>query len=554
MGDEVKNLTLKEIYSSESFGSDETGDGSEGKPVKTILQAMRLAGSEPFPTMYVDGKDGEKWVVVSQSQIKKVKKIWVREQYKAADKTKKEAEDVERREKNLEDAKKIVIQLDPSLPAPVQIKIRDAKAHRNERVKVYGWVHHLRRQGKSLIFINLRDGSGFLQCVLNDVLCHTYNALVLSTESTVCIYGTLKEVPEGKSAPGGHELHADYWELVGDAPAGGIDNVLNEESHVDIMLDNRHLALRGETLSQIMFARSAIMQCFRDYFFSKHLVEVTPPTLVQTQVEGGSTLFKMDYFGEEAYLTQSSQLYLETVLPSLGDVFCVAQSYRAEQSRTRRHVAEYTHIEVEFAFLTFEEFLDRVEDMIVSVCERVMESPAGPIVRHFNPDFKPPERPFLRMKYSDAIEYLKKNNITKEDGTFYEFGDDIPEMPERKMTDQINKPIFLCCFPKEIKSFYMQRCKDDNSITESVDVLMPGVGEIVGGSMRMWDYDELMKGYQQQGIDPTKYYWYTDQRRYGTCPHGGYGLGFDRFLTWILNRYHIRDVCLYPRFVGRCTP
>lgn len=547
-------MTLKEIYTSEKLGSDESGDGTEENPVKSILQAMRIAGSEPFPTMYADGKDDEKWTVVSQSQLKKVKKIWVREQYKAAEKGKKEAEDIERREKNIEEAKKITIHMDPSLPTPAQVKIREAKDHRNRRVKVCGWVHHLRRQGKSLIFINLRDGTGFLQCILNDVLCHTYNALVLTTESTVCIYGTLKAVPEGKSAPGGHELHADYWELVGDAPAGGIDSVLNEESHVDIMLDNRHLALRGETLSQIMIARSAIMQCFRDYFFGNGYVEVTPPTLVQAQVEGGSTLFKLDYYGEEAYLTQSSQLYLETVLPSMGDVFCVAQSYRAEQSRTRRHVAEFTHIEAECSFLTFEDLLYRIEDLIVGVCERIVKSPAADIVRHFNPDFKPPERPFLRMRYTDAITYLREHDIKKEDGTFYEFGDDIPELPERKMTDQINKPILLCCFPAEIKSFYMQRCKDDNRITESVDVLMPGVGEIVGGSMRIWDHEELMEGYKRQGIDPTNYFWYTDQRRYGTCPHGGYGLGFERFLTWVLKRHHIRDVCLYPRFVGRCKP
>lgn len=551
MATDTQQTNMKAIYTSEKSGNDDSGDGTESKPVKSILQAMRIAGSEPFPTIYGDGKDEEKWTVVSQSQIKKVKKIWVREQYKNADRSQKEAEDSVRREKNLEDAKKVVIRLDPTLPTPLQIKVRECKAHRGERVKMFGWVHHLRRQGRSLMFLLLRDGTGYLQCVLNDELCHTYNALVLSTESTVCIYGTLKAVPDGKTAPGGHELHADYWELVGDAPAGGVDNVLNEESHVDIMLDNRHLALRGETLSKIMFAKSAVMQCFRDYYLSKHYVEVIPPTLVQGQVEGGSTLFSFNYFGEEAYLTQSSQLYLETLIPSLGDVFCVAQSYRAEQSRTRRHLAEFTHIEAECPFLTFDEFLDRVEDLIVGVCERILKSPAAEAVLQLNPEFKVPERPFLRMNYSEAIEYLRKHDIKKEDGSFYEFGDDIPEAPERQMTDQINRPILLCRFPAEIKSFYMQRCADDPRLTESVDVLMPGVGEIVGGSMRIWDLDQLLAGYKTQGIDPATYYWYTDLRRYGTCPHGGYGLGLERFITWVLKRNHIRDVCLYPRFVGR---
>ncbi|XP_063229759.1 asparagine--tRNA ligase, cytoplasmic [Bacillus rossius redtenbacheri] len=543
------------IYTSEKTGSDDQGDGTKSKPFKSILKAMHHAAKEPFPTIYVDSKEeGQQYVEAAKSQLKKIQKIWVREMHKAADRLKKEDEDLEKRTKNLEDAKKIIIKEDTNLPKAESVKICKCVDYRGKRVKVHGWVHRLRRQGKLLMFVTLRDGTGFLQCVLNDSLCQTYEAVVLSTESTVLLYGTVKLLPEGKSAPGGHELQVDYWELVGLAPPGGADSILNEDALPDVQLDNRHIMIRGENTSRILKMRSVVMQAFREHYFDRGCVEVTPPTLVQTQCEGGSTLFKLDFFGEQAYLTQSSQLYLETCIPAMGDVFCISQSYRAEQSRTRRHLAEYTHVEAEFPFLTYEDLLDRIEDTICDVTKRVLESPLGGLVAELNPGFQQPKKPFLRINYADAIKYLKENNITKEDGSFYEFGEDIPEMPERQMTDKINKPIMLCRFPVPIKSFYMSKCAEDPAVTESVDVLLPGVGEIVGGSMRIWDYDELLAGYRRENIDPTPYYWYTDQRKYGSCPHGGYGLGLERFLCWLLNRYHIREVCLYPRFLERCTP
>ncbi|XP_033094426.1 asparagine--tRNA ligase, cytoplasmic isoform X1 [Trachypithecus francoisi] len=548
-------MVLAELYVSDREGSDATGDGTKEKPFKTGLKALMTVGKEPFPTIYVDSqKENERWNVISKSQLKNIKKMWHREQMKSESREKKEAEDSLRREKNLEEAKKITIKNDPGLPEPKCVKISALEGYRGQRVKVFGWVHRLRRQGKNLMFLVLRDGTGYLQCVLADELCQCYNGVLLSTESSVAVYGMLNLTPKGKQAPGGHELRCDFWELIGLAPAGGADNLINEESDVDVQLNNRHMMIRGENMSKILKARSMVTRCFRDHFFDRGYYEVTPPSLVQTQVEGGATLFKLDYFGEEAFLTQSSQLYLETCLPALGDVFCIAQSYRAEQSRTRRHLAEYTHVEAECPFLTFDDLLNRLEDLICDVVDRILKSPAGSIVYELNPNFQPPKRPFKRMNYSDAIIWLKEHDIKKEDGTFYEFGEDIPEAPERLMTDTINEPILLCRFPVEIKSFYMQRCPEDSRLTESVDVLMPNVGEIVGGSMRTCDAEEIMAGYKREGIDPAPYYWYTDQRKYGTCPHGGYGLGLERFLTWILNRYHIRDVCLYPRFVQRCTP
>ncbi|EDV98736.1 asparagine--tRNA ligase, cytoplasmic [Drosophila grimshawi] len=554
---QFSELTLSSLFTSEKRGSDESGDGSEAKPFKTLLRAMRHADKEPLFTFYVDSKDPEATELfepATKTQLKKMHKLFAREGQKNAGKEQREAEDAAKREQNLEEARKIKISEDPSWPVAKRIRIVDGAQERGTRVKIYGWVHRLRRQGKSLMFITLRDGTGFVQCVLNDLLCQTYEAVVLNTESSVLLYGTLSLVPEGKTAPGGHELNVDYWELIGLAPPGGADAILNEEANPDVQLDNRHIMIRGENTSKVLKMRSVVMQAFRSHYFERGYTEVTPPTLVQTQVEGGSTLFKMQYFNEEAYLTQSSQLYLETCLPALGDVFTIAQSYRAEQSRTRRHLAEYTHIEGECPFITFEDLLNRLEDLVCDVVDRVLKSPWGYLVKELNPDFKPPTKPFRRMEYADAIKWLKEHNVTKDDGTFYEFGEDIPEAPERKMTDTINEPILLIKFPAEIKSFYMSRCKEDQRLTESVDVLLPNVGEIIGGSMRIYDSEELMKGYEREGIDPTPYYWYTDQRVYGTTPHGGYGLGLERFLCWLLNRYHIREVCLYPRFLDRCKP
>lgn len=553
----MENLTINELYTSDKRGDDATGDGTADKPFKTILAAMKHAGKEPFPTIYVDAKDAKAespYEVAAKSQLKKIQKLWARDNSKNADKAKREEEDAKKREQNLDEARKVVIEEDPSWAPAKAIKIAKGAENRGIRVKIYGWVHRLRRQGKGLMFVTLRDGTGFLQCVLTDARCQTYNAVVLSTESSVRLFGTLKEVPEGKTAPGGHELHVDFWELIGLAPAGGADTLLNEDANPDVQLDNRHIMIRGENTSKVLKMRDVIMQAFRAHYQDRGYTEVTPPTLVQTQVEGGSTLFKLNYFGEEAFLTQSSQLYLETCIPALGDVFCIAQSYRAEQSRTRRHLAEYSHVEAECPFISFDDLLDRLEDLVVDVVDRVLKSPHGHMVQELNPGFVPPKRPFRRMNYSDAIVWLKENNVTKDDGTFYEFGEDIPEAPERKMTDTINEPIMLCRFPAEIKSFYMAKCPEDRRLTESVDVLLPNVGEIVGGSMRSWDNEELLDGYKRERIDPKPYYWYTDQRVYGTQPHGGYGLGLERFMCWLLNRYHIREVCLYPRFLERCRP
>ncbi len=295
--------------------------------------------------------------------------------------------------------------------------------------------------------------------------------------------------------------------------------------------------------------RSALLSAFRQVLSAHSLLEVTPPCLVQTQVEGGATLFKLDYYSQPAFLTQSSQLYLETCLPSLGDVFCVQESFRAENSHTRRHLSEYTHLEGELAFITFEDLMNHLESVICETVDSLLQDPSSAaLIKQLNPDFVPPARPFLRLPYADAIKWLNEHDIKHEaedaDGNVikdeqgnpvmveHKVGDDIAEAAERRMTDILARPVFLHSFPAELKAFYMKKIKkadgdDGPTFTESVDLLMPGVGEIVGGSMRISDLEELFEGYKREGIDPAPYYWFTDQRKYGTCEHGGYGLGVE---------------------------
>lgn len=546
---------LSSVYIDETNGSDDKGQGTEAAPYATALGAMLARGAE----VSVLVKKGDAYEPLSASGVKKAKKLYdmaIKKQQKAAELAAQEAARAQADQARLEESKKIVIEPPADAPEAQRIKILAGVQNRDKRVRVSGWVHRLRAQ-KDRMFLVLRDGTGYLQCVLQGPLMQTYDAITLTLESTVEMYGVIKALPEGKTAPDNHELVVDYWKCLGKAPGGddAFTNRISENSDPSLLADNRHLVLRGETASAVMRVRSAVLAAFREEYASHGVLEVTPPCMVQTQVEGGGTLFKFDYYGQNAFLTQSSQLYLETCLPSLGDVFCVQESFRAEKSHTRRHLSEYTHMEAEHAFISFDDLLSNIEQTICGMVDRLLsDDKARALVQQLNPGFKPPQRPFMRMNYKDAIKYLNEHNILNEDGKPHEIGDDIAEAAERKMTDQLNVPILLHSFPHEIKAFYMKRVPGDERFTESVDLLMPGVGEIVGGSMRMAGSEELLAAYKHEGIDPSPYYWYTDQRKYGTCEHGGYGLGIERLLAWLTNRWTVRECSLYPRWTGRCTP
>ncbi|XWW93517.1 hypothetical protein V2A60_001450 [Cordyceps javanica] len=570
-------------YVDTDAGVDEpTADGTEAKPFKTLpfayIQKIDSPGTQFLSRASVTGAlaDGEEpaarlaWKEPAKSAVKKAqsvldihkKKLVKQQAAQAAEDAKKKA-----RLDNLEAAKKIVLTEDASLPKAVKMGIANKDVElgdgdsKGARVKVSGRIHRLRVQ-KQATFITLIDGYGHLQCVLQTGdLTKTYDALTFAQGTSLTLYGEMRKVPEGQQAPDSRELHVDYYEVIGASPGDdeAITNKvsLSQNQWDQGMLDNRHLVLRGDNAASLMKLRSQVEWAFIKTYNDMKFVKVSPPALVQTQVEGGATLFKVPYYDEEAYLTQSSQLYLETVLPSLGNVYCIEKSFRAEKSLTRRHLSEYSHVEAELDFVTFDDLLEHLEELMCRVIDSVLSDPeTAAFLKELNPTFARPARPFMRMRYSDAIDWLNAQDppILNEEDKPHVFGDDIAEAAERKMTDAINRPIFLTHFPAEIKAFYMKKDPQDRRVTESVDCLMPGVGEIVGGSMRMEDLEELLQAYKNQGIDAKDYYWYTDQRKYGTSPHGGYGLGLERFLAWMANQHTVRTTCLYPRFMGRCKP
>jgi len=538
LAERVKSTT---IYVDTDVGLDEESQpGTESKPYKSLAFAyIQQGGSEgknylsrasTTGPVSADGDPAERlvWKDPAKAAVKKAqsaldahKKKLLKQQQQAVQ----EAEKEKARLQHLEEAKKIVLKEDPALPKAVKITIGDKNVElgegdsRGTRVKVSGRIHRLRQQ-KQATFLTLIDGYGHLQCVLSGNLTKTYDALTFAQGTSLTLFGEMRKVLAGQSAPDNRELHVDYYKVIGRSPsdAEAITNKVSaqQDQWESAMLDNRHLVLRGDVASSVMKVRSAVEWAFAKAYKELRFTKISPPAFVQTQVEGGSTLFELDYYGEKTYLTQSSQLYLETGIPSLGNVYCIEKSFRAEKSLTRRHLSEYTHVEAELDFIDFEDLLGHWEEMISRVITTILDDKeiAG-YIKELNPEFKAPTRPFKRMRYTDAIDWLNAQDppILNEEGNPHVFGDDIAEAAERRMTDIINLPIFLTHFPVEIKAFYMKKDPADLRVTESVDVLMPGVGEIVGGSMRMEGYDELMEAYKREGISPKEYYWYTEQRK-----------------------------------------
>ncbi|CAF88673.1 unnamed protein product, partial [Tetraodon nigroviridis] len=469
------------LYVSDKCGSDQDGDGTEQKPFKAPLKALPCAGKEPFPTIDVDSQEeGEVGLDKLQVEVNESSVT--------------QAEDNERREKNLEEAKKVIIEDDPSLPSPETVKIRQLETKRGQRVKVFGWVHRLRRQGKNLMFIVLRDGTGFLQCVLSDKLCQCYNALVLSTESTVALYGTVTPVPEGKQV---NTLTGFFILLLPEAAAdpplkpfhgGNWENSYTSSGHSILgrmpgrMLVHPCLELALEDLT------------YRPMSAMPQLSQL----IVGSLMEAASFKAPPNVF--PSFSSVSQRLMESWCLPGRsGSDFPGLKRMRAQVISLSKPWRIHRHPIVVTVRSSMNALMGgwRMPDLVLGPLHSGSADLASMFMARANiitEMVHPVMIPLSSRCHSDVT-----------------VPEDIPEAPERVMTDTINEPILLCRFPAEIKSFYMQRCSEDKRLTESVDVLMPNVGEIVGGSMRIWDSEELLEGYRREGIDPTPYYWYTDQ-------------------------------------------
>lgn len=413
-----------------------------------------------------------------------------------------------------------------------------------QKISTFGWITSSSAL-KNFSFFELTSCFKSIKCVISG--SHDFKF-----QTSVTIFGTVKE--SNKRDKHLFEVAVDAFEIYNNEVAPIFP--LNDKSDKESKLDKGHLALRMKDRSLFLKARANLLHHMRDFYYKNSYTEVTPPTLVQTQVEGGATLFEFNYYGEKAYLTQSSQLYLETAAPVGGKVFCIMPSYRAEKSKTSRHLSEFTHVEGELVDITFAELMESIESLVRYSIENFYKDTL-PAIKEVFPDFEPfqlSSEPFKRLSYKDAIEFLRSKNHLKTDGTPYEYMDDIADASEKFICAEYgnNQPVFLTHFPFALKAFYMKKIEGD--LTESCDLLFPNVGETVGGSMRLDKYDQLYSAFEREGIDPKNYDWYLDMALYGPSRHGGYGLGFERLLMGLMKYKNVDESCIYPRKVSRCKP
>jgi asparaginyl-tRNA synthetase len=412
---------------------------------------------------------------------------------------------------------------------------------------VEGWLYNRRSSGK-IQFLIVRDGTGYLQCVVPkaDVAPEVWEAAERAAqECSLRVRGTVRAE---QRAPGGYEMAGEGVEIIG--PSEGYP-ITPKEHGVDFLMNLRHLWMRSSQQHAVLRVRSEVEQAIRDFFYSREFTLIDSPILTGSSVEGTSTLFETDYFGDKAYLSQSGQLYLEPAAAAFGKVYCFGPTFRAEKSKTRRHLTEFWMIEPEVAFLEFEGLVELAEDFIVSLVGRVLDRCQEDLKR-LERDTKKLEavaKPFPRTTYREAVARLAS------EGFPVKFGDDLGADEETALAKDLDRPLVVSRFPAAIKSFYMQPDPNDPEVVLGLDMLAPeGYGEIIGGSERISDLALLEKRLAEHKLPKEAYEWYLDVRRYGTFPHSGFGMGLERFVTWVCGIHHLREAIPYPRTLKRIYP
>ena len=427
-------------------------------------------------------------------------------------------------------------------------EIRELPGLIGEQVRVRGWLYNARSSGK-LRFLVVRDGSGYLQAVVfrpsaPESLWEAAGSL--TQESSLWVAGKVKE---DARAPGGVELEvADLGivQLVPDYP------ITPKEHGPDFLLNNRHLWLRSKRQHAVMRVRNELTFGIRDFFYRRNFVNIDSPILTPAACEGTSTLFETDYFGEKAYLSQSGQLYLEPAAAAHGKVYCFGPTFRAEKSKTRRHLMEFWMVEPEVAWLRFEGLLDLAEEFVSELVARVLDRCRTELewlerdVARLEPATR---RPYPRIDYGDAVEKLKARGFP------VSFGDDFGGDEETALADDSGQPTLITRFPAAIKAFYMEPDAADPTRALAVDMIAPeGYGEIIGGSERISSLEKLEQRIAEHQLPREAFTWYLDVRRYGGFPHSGFGMGIERVVSWLCGLSHLREAIPYPRLLNRLYP
>lgn len=412
----------------------------------------------------------------------------------------------------------------------------------DQRVTVRGWVYR-KREGKELIFILIRDSTSVIQSTIKKTSPCWSQAEKLTIESSLSLEGVVKE---DKRAPGGFEIGSETIEIIGLAKNFPISKDKSEE----FIRDMRHLWLRSRKMNLVMKVRAEVLEAAREYFKKQTYTEVSPPMFISAAVEGGSTLFGLKYFDQDLYLTQSSQLYLEILIYSLENVYCIAPSFRAEKSRTIRHLTEYWHIEGEWPFANMNDLMKFEEDLMTYICQTVAERCQDEF-KELGADIekvKAVKAPFPRITYTEAIERLKPKNPA------LTWGSDLGYEDEKMLAEDFGKPFFVYDYPTAIKAFYCKTYREKPEVAMSADMMVPRIGEISTGGAREDNEDILIQRMKEQGLKPEDYEWYIDLRRYGTVPHVGFGMGLERLLVWMLDLDNIIDAIPFPRTTRRFYP